>query len=532
MGCLSPRAQAGQLGRVQGLKTSASEPFKAGQQRRSFSRKRFSTPGAVGFCFTGRSIADTYAYDTICIPQTPKKHAVPKSPGAPSTFTAAELLRFFLQLLPRRALRRLPALQGLTFYERLFTPLVTLWYLLFQWLHHDHTLQAVLTDARAGGAHRLHRKLARHLRSASTGPYSDARQRLPEGFLAEALRRQAGQLIRQTASTLWKAMTVALLDGTTVRLRPHGDIAQAFPPHGNQHQQKTYWCLMRVAVTFCCWSGAALDCAVGASAVSEQVLACALMLRAAGRCLFVGDRNFGVFRIVQTARQAQQQVLLRMTDPRAVKLLGRALEAGDFPVTWPPSRHDQLQPQCDDQPVQGRLLVTRLARPGFRPQWLCLFTTLADPKEYPAQELCELYGRRWHIELDLRYVKAQMGAAQLEVHSAAMARKQWLACLLAYNLVRAAMLCAALAHATPPLTMSFSACRRRLEAWLRDFGRTRTGVAKQWQKMLRELAQCTLPKRKKPRPPEPRAKRHIRESFPPLVGSRRDARMKTTGPKS
>jgi hypothetical protein len=91
-------------------------------------------------------------------------------------------LRFFLQLLPRRALLRLPALQGLTFYERLFTPLVTLWYLLFQWLHHDHTLQAVVTEARAGGAQRLQRKLARHLRSSSTGPYSDARQRLPEGF--------------------------------------------------------------------------------------------------------------------------------------------------------------------------------------------------------------------------------------------------------------------------------------------------------------------------------------------------------------
>lgn len=395
----------------------------------------------------------------------------------------------------------LPALQGLTFYERLFTPLVTLWYLLFQWLHADHTLQAVVTDARAGGAQRLHGKLARQIRSSSTGPYSDARRRLPEGFLGEALRLQGSQIIRQSAATLWKAMTVALLDGTTVRLRPHGDIAQAFPPHGHQHQEKTYWCLMRVAVTFCCFSGAALDCAVGSTALSEQALACELLLRAAGPCLFVGDRNFGVFRIAQTARHAQQPVLLRMMDIRAAKLLGRALEAGDFPVTWPPSRHDQLQPACGRDPVQGRLIVTRLQRPGFRAQWLCLFTTLADPQAYSAPELVELYGRRWHIELDLRYVKAQMGAAQLEVYSAAMARKQWLACLLAYNLIRAAMLCAALQHATPPLTLSFSACRRRLEGWLRDFGRTLTSVAAGWEKMLRELAQCTLPKRRKPRPP-------------------------------
>jgi IS4 transposase len=466
-----------------------------------------------------------YAYDTICILQTRKKHAVAQSLGAPSTCTAAELLPFFLQLLPRRALLLLPALQALTFYERLFTPLVTLWYLLFQWLHADHTLQAVVTDARAGGAARLHHKLARHIKSSSTGPYSDARRRLPEEFLGQALRLQGGQIIRQGASLLWKALTVALLDGTTVRLRPHGDLAQAFPPHGNQHQ-KTYWCLMRVVVTFCCFSGAALDCALSPTSVSEQALACEIMLRAAGACLFVGDRNFGVFRIVQAARAAKQQVLLRMTDTRAAKLLGRPLEAGDFPVTWKPSRHDQLQPGCPRDPVPGRLIVTRL-RAGSRAPWLCLFTTLADRQAYPALELVELYGRRWHIELNLRYVKAQMGAAQLEVYSAAMARKQWLACLLAYNLIRAAMLCAALRNGIPPLALSFSACRRRLEGWLRDFGRTLSSLTRGWQKMLRELAQCTLPKRKKPRPSEPRAKRHIRESFPPLVGSRSEARTKT-----
>jgi hypothetical protein len=345
--------------------------------------------------------------------------------------------------------------------------------------------------------------------------------------LGQALHLQGSQIIGQSASTLWKAMTVALLDGTTVRLRPHGDIAKAFPPHGNQYQEKTYWCLMRVAVTFCCWSGAALDCALSPTSVSEQALACEIILRAAGQCLFVGDRNFGVFRIVQTAREAKKQVLLRMTDSRAAKLLGQPLEAGDFLVTWKPSRHDQLQPHCPRDPVQGRLIITRL-RAGSRAQWLCLFTTLADRQEYPAPELCELYGRRWHIELNLRDVKAQMGATQLEVYSAAMARKQWLACLLAYNLIRAAMLCAALRHGIPPLKLSFSACRRRLEVWSRAFGRTLTSLTSGWQKMLRELAQCTLPKRKKPRPSEPRAKRHIRESFPPLVGPRSKARTSTT----
>lgn len=468
-----------------------------------------------------------YAYTIVCILHIIQKNvSILKSTKPPPPFTPAQLLKFFLQCLPRRALLKLPALQELTFYDRLFTRLVTFWYFLFQWLNHDHSLDAVLTDAQGGGADRINPKLSRDLRSDSTGPYSDARTRLPEAFLAQALCLQGSKITQQTPTTLWKGLLVGLLDGSTVRLRPHGDIPKEFPPHGNQHQKKTYWCLMRVVVAFCCFSGAALDCALGSTHLSEQTLACQIILGALGSCLFVGDRNFGVFRIVQAARQAHQEVLLRMTDVRAAKLLGRTLSAGDFQLTWKPTRHDKLQPGCDTDPVAGRLLIARLECPGFRTQWLCLFTTLTDPVAYPLQELVKLYGLRWHIELNLRHVKAQMGAGQLEVHSAAMARKEWLACLLAYNLVRAAMLCAALQQAVSPLTLSFSACRRRLELWLGDFGATSTDVLISWKRMLGKLGKCLHPKRRKPRPAEPRAKRHIRESFPPLVGCRAKARKK------
>lgn len=57
---------------------------------------------------------------------------------------------------------------------------------------------------------------------------------------------------------------------------------------------------------------------------------------------------------------------------------------------------------------------------------------------------------RCHIELNLRYLKAQMDLAQLEAKSPDMARKEWLAGLLAYNLILAAQLCAALQKAISP----------------------------------------------------------------------------------
>jgi IS4 transposase len=417
----------------------------------------------------------------------------------------------------------LPALEGRRFYDRLFNPLITLWYLLFQRLHPDHTLDAALADARSGGGDRLKKGLSRRLRSDSTCSYSLARRRLPWQFLAQALHLQAAKIIGWSPTVLWQGRVLALLDGSTLRLRPSAQIAREFPPHANQHR-KAYWCLMRVVVCFCAQCGAALDCALGSMHLSEQVLACEIILRAKAKCLFMGDRNFGIFRLAQTARQAGQEVLLRLTDFRARRLLGRALRAGQYELDWKPTRHDQLQPGASTEPVRGRLLVLQLQRRGFRSQRLCLFTTLPASAEFGPEELARLYGLRWHVELNLRYLKAQMDLKQLEVKSPEMARKEWLAGLLAYNLIRAAQLCAALQTGLSPLKLSFSSVRRRLEHWLNRWSHHPRQATEHWAKTLQSMGRCAHANRRKARPNEPRAQRYLRSDYPPLIGSRALAR--------
>lgn len=470
-----------------------------------------------------------YAYYIICILHilhTIQKNAPkPKSPPAPAPLSSAQLLRWFVRLLPCRAVRQLPALRSKSFYDRLFNPLVTLWYLLFQRLHSDHSLEAALTDARGGGADRLNQKLSGGLTSSSTCSYSEARQRLPGQFLAQALRLQGRNLIDLSPTTTrWHGWVLALLDGTTVRLRPYGNIAQQFAPNRNKHG-RPYWCLMRVVVGFCALSGAALDCAIGSIRLGEQTLACQIILASAARCLFIGDRNFGVFRIAQAARHAGQAVLVRLTEVRARKLLGRRLRLGQHPVLWKASRHDQLQAGIGPEPIVGRLLIAWLQRRGFRPQRLCLFTTLPDTAQYSLPELVRVYGLRWHIELNLRYLKTQMDLVQLEAKSADMARKEWLAGLLAYNLIRAAQLCAAVHKGLSPLSLSFSSARRCLETWLRQFGRrSHRRLCRPWAQLLEQISRGRLPRRRKPRPSEPRAQRHLRQPYPPLHGTRAKAR--------
>jgi len=438
-----------------------------------------------------------------------------------------QLLGVFLQLLPLADLCGVPSLAGKRFYKRLFCPVVTLWYLIFQRLQSDHSLDNVLCDAHNGGADALRPELSKKLRSTATTSFSNARQRLPLAFLFDVLNLQARRITTLDPNALWRGFLVSLLDGTTLRLRSLGDIPKHFPPHVNQSKTPAYWCLMRVVVNFCAFTGAAMDCRLAPSTSSEQELACQIIrAQTFGPRLFIGDRNFGVFRIAQTALRSGSHALVRMTEGRARKLFNARLTLGDHAVCWSHSQDDQLQPDLSADPIPGRLLVVSLQRKGYRTHRLFLFTTLTQTQLYPALELAQLYAVRWHIELNLRYLKTQMHMVQLECKSAEMAKKEWLAGLVAYNLIRASMLCAALRTGVPALSLSFSSSCRHLLNWLARWSHNLAHWAGDWEKLLVLIARSRLPKRSKPRPAEPRLQRHLRQSFPPLIGSRADARKK------
>ncbi len=116
-------------------------------------------------------------------------------------------------------------------------------------------------------------------------------------------------------------LPVELLDGSTKRLRPHGDIAQQFPAHRTRRKQ-AYWCVARVLVSFCAATGVATAARLASIHVSEQALAVQLMLAAAKRVLYIGDRNFGVWRVVRAAVQGGGHALVRLTKVLAPAFVG------------------------------------------------------------------------------------------------------------------------------------------------------------------------------------------------------------------
>ena len=70
---------------------------------------------------------------------------------------------------------------------------------------------------------------------------------------------------------------------------------------------------------------------------------------------------------------------------------------------------------------------------------MSLITTLLDKTNYSTLEVLKLYGKRCHVELNLKHLKTTLGMEILQGKSPSIVRKEIYVFLLAYNLLRSLM---------------------------------------------------------------------------------------------
>lgn len=461
------------------------------------------------------------------------------------TPSPADILPLFQHLFGRAQLQQWLRLAGITLSWRALTPLVVLWGMIYQRLNGDHTCDAVVCYLRSGAVDELdpadHHAvpLSRRLRSESTSAYVQARQRLPLVVVQMALK--AFLHLVETwlwppetshADPLWHGRRVRLLDGTTFRMRPEGDLVESYGQASNQ-QGAGYWVVAKSVAVFCLHTRLCLAYAEGPHTTSEPALA-TLVVRQdpVPGSVYVADRVFGVYRVVQVAQAADQDVVVRLERRTARRLwcLGHTLTqwpgARECQVAWAPTPATQVEPGLPPAPVAGRLICARLQRKGVRPLDLDLFTPLVSVDAYPLADLVALYGLRWEVELDYRHLKTTLEMETFAVQSAALFRLELAVGVLTYNLVCALMVKAAHTAELSPMRLSFSRCLRRvrpallhgLPTWLHEHD---TVI----HALLEQLARCRLPQQPHKPQHEPRQVRRRPQVFPALRGAREEARQ-------
>lgn len=328
-----------------------------------------------------------------------------------------------------------------TFRERVFDPVVTLWAFLSQVFSFDHSCRETVARVLAWRVSRGEQPC-----SAQTGSYCQARKRLPEALPA-ALARRIGQEMerRAEAGWLWKERHhVKIVDGSTVLMPDTPANQESFPQSAGQKPGLGFP-IARLVVVFSLACGAALELAMGpcrGKRTGENTLFRRIMDALEPNDVVLGDAVFESYQDLAMLKQRGIEAVFRKHGTRRCDFRrGTWLGTKDHVVTWskPAFGSARFDRQAYDQ-LPERLVIRELAfdvhQPGFRSKQIVLVTTLLDAEVYPAEELAALYRERWHCELDLNALKTTLQMDMLRCKTPPMVRKEVWVHLLVYNLIR------------------------------------------------------------------------------------------------
>ena len=361
-----------------------------------------------------------------------------------------------------------------------------------------------------------------------TGAYCQARLRLPLDILQRirhAVADRADKLLPQ-AQQLWHGLRPKVIDGTTISL-PDTPKNQREYPQSRSQKPGCGFPLLKIVGIFSLSSGVLLDYAKGNKHRHELALLYKLLDHFKARDLVVADRGFCNFVLIALLLLRGVGSLFRLHQARRIDWRkGKRLGKNDRLFTWskPPNKPRYL-PHClwklvpTELPV--RVLRFQLKVRGFRPESVTLATTLIDAQIYPAQEVAQLYARRWKIELWFRDIKTSMGMEVLRCQSPKMVHKELEMFLIAYNLIRALMTEASALHDVPLDRISFKGTVDATRQYSIAIAQARS--KKKQRELIGELL-AVLAKDEVPARPgrrEPRALKRRPKPFPLLNQHRR-----------
>lgn len=425
----------------------------------------------------------------------------------------------FADVLPAERLERILQDEGVSWAEKVFTPVLTLWTFLTQVINPAGCCRAAVARVMAWLVARGEQPCG-----PSTGGYCKARRRLPEGLLTR-LARETGQTLHRAVPDrwLWKGRRVQVADGTTVSMPDTPENQKEYPHPGSQADGIGFPQL-RLVTLFSLSCGAVLDAAVGPSR-GKQSGETALLRQISGGVepgsVLLADRYFGGWFDLASWSRRGVDVVTRIHQKRTTDFRrGRRLGREDHVVRWPkrqrPGWMDHQTYRDLPEELELREVRVHVASRGFRTRVLVVVTTLTDAS-VRAEDLAELYRARWEAELDLRSLKVTLGMDVLRCQSPAMVRKELWAHLLAYNLIRTVMAQVAERAERTPRELSVAGTAQALVAFAEVLD-----TACGYEALVRLVSAYRVGNR--PDRFEPRARKRRPKPYPPLTQTREQAR--------
>lgn len=208
-------------------------------------------------------------------------------------------------LLPASKIDALLSEEGIKYRKRLYTPIVTLWAMVYQVLSTDKSLSNTVKWLRKWLV------AEDEFPSSDTGGYSKARSRLPETLL-ERLVCESGAALEQEVpqEQLWCGRQVKVFDGSTVVMSDTSENQAEYPQHTNQ-KQGCGFPIARIVVFFSLMTGAVLCGEIASHSISETEMSRALFQTLEPGDVAMADQLHGTYVDLGLIAQQQADGMLR-----------------------------------------------------------------------------------------------------------------------------------------------------------------------------------------------------------------------------
>ena len=254
-----------------------------------------------------------------------------------------------------------------------------------------------------------------YLAPLSDSSWSDRRARLPWEVFTQLMQRALRPLVarRRHPEAFWRGWRLMATDGTQFSVT-NTPVIKATQTKAKARRGRAAFVKIVTGVLLEIGLHNPVAAAIGHQGQSEWELGLSLLARLPKKALLLADRLYGCAAFAWKALEACQRVgshfLIRARTQIQVQEV-RRLRDGSRLVRVPVRQKGK--PRVVLHWLSLREIRVRIARNGFRTTQLQLWTTLLDPKEAPAQELAQLYAKRWEHELFYRQLKHQLRKSEV-----------------------------------------------------------------------------------------------------------------------
>jgi putative transposase len=380
---------------------------------------------------------------------------------------------YFAALLDRESILEALGSASSAWKGWLYTPAVTVWVFLSQCLSPDHSCREAVA--------RLAAWLAAQGRlpcSAETGGYCTAREQLPEEC-CHRLVCSTGKKLEDEAPVewLWKGRRVRVVDGAAITM-PDTPENQAAYPQSKSQRPGCGFPIARIVVIFSLAVGTVLEAAIGqyrGKQTGENSMFRTLHPTLEKGDVVLADRYFSGWFDIALLVERRVDVVVRKHQARRTDFrTGVRLGHDDHLVFWKKPARPQWMTREDYAALPDTLILrevrVNVQQCGFRSKSIIVVTTLLSPAGTTADEITDLYRRRWQAELHLWSIKIALQMDHLRCKTPHRVRNELWMHLLAYNLVRRAMALAAFQSGAMPWQVSFKGAMQTLNQFLPQLG--------------------------------------------------------------